>query len=181
MNTPRIYVGTYAKYNNASLEGKWLDLDDYSDAEEFLQACAELHKDEADPEFMFQDYENFPENLYGESMSQKDIEKIYEYIRIMQKIGDTPDWLDLHNQYCDNAGYSDDRIYEFDEEFFETYFSGKVMDAVQKAVFGDINWGHNHITFDGYGNFKSIADLDNFIDKDTIIQHIMENEQDYSL
>ena len=51
----RVYVGTYNKYNNGSLFGKWLDLSDYSD------------KDEQEPEFMFQDYENIPETLISES------------------------------------------------------------------------------------------------------------------
>ena len=52
-----VYVGTYGKYNNGSLFGAWLDLSDYADKEEFYEACRELHKDEEDAEFMFQDYE----------------------------------------------------------------------------------------------------------------------------
>jgi antirestriction protein len=52
-----VYVGTYAKYNNGDLSGAWLDLDDYSDKEEFLAACKELHADEEEPEFMIQDKE----------------------------------------------------------------------------------------------------------------------------
>lgn len=67
MTSPRIYVGTYAKYNNGSIKGAWLDLEDYSDKESFLTACAELHKDESDPELMFQDYEGFPKSFYSES------------------------------------------------------------------------------------------------------------------
>jgi len=55
---PRVYVGTYRKYNEGSIFGKWLDLEDYSDLEEFYEACAELHSDEEDPEFMFQDHED---------------------------------------------------------------------------------------------------------------------------
>ena len=51
-----VYVGTYGKYNNGSLLGAWLDLSDYADKEEFYEACRELHKDEEDAEFMFQDY-----------------------------------------------------------------------------------------------------------------------------
>ena len=58
----QVYVGTYAKYNNGNLYGKWIDLTDYSDSEEFYQACKELHADEADPEFMFQDT-NFDQEL----------------------------------------------------------------------------------------------------------------------
>jgi antirestriction protein len=32
-----------------------------------LTACRELHKDEADPELMFQDFEGFPRAYYSES------------------------------------------------------------------------------------------------------------------
>ena len=53
LSEARIYVGTYKKYNNGSLAGAWLDLSDYSDKEEFLNACHELHNNESDPEFMF--------------------------------------------------------------------------------------------------------------------------------
>ncbi|WP_260264062.1 antirestriction protein ArdA [Elizabethkingia ursingii] len=57
LDTICIYVGTYKKYNEGSLFGKWLSLSDYSDYDELLEAMKELHKDEDDPEFMFQDYE----------------------------------------------------------------------------------------------------------------------------
>ena len=62
----QIYVGTYAKYNDGSLFGKWMQLSNYSDLEEFIEACKELHKDEDDPELMFQDWEEIPEGLVGE-------------------------------------------------------------------------------------------------------------------
>ena len=35
----KIYVGTYRKYNEGSLFGKWLTLSDYSDKDEFYEAC----------------------------------------------------------------------------------------------------------------------------------------------
>lgn len=53
----QIYVGTYKKYNEGSIYGEWLNLSDYSNYEELLQAMQELHQDEDDPEYMFQDYE----------------------------------------------------------------------------------------------------------------------------
>ena len=62
-----IYVGTYKKYNEGSLGGKWLKLSDYADKKEFYKACKKLHKDEEDAEYMFQDYENIPESLINES------------------------------------------------------------------------------------------------------------------
>lgn len=79
LDIPRIYVGTYAKYNSGSIEGNWLDLTDYSDKESFLEACAELHKDEADPEFMFQDFEGFPRAFYSESSVP---ETLFEFLEL---------------------------------------------------------------------------------------------------
>ena len=67
LSEAKVYVGTYVKYNNGSLSGAWLDLSDYSDKEEFYEACRELHKDEEDAEYMFQDWENVPEGLIDES------------------------------------------------------------------------------------------------------------------
>lgn len=77
----RLYVGTYAKYNNGSIGGAWLDLDDYSDSSDFYRACAELHSDEEDPEYMFQDFEGLPRDLYSESGN---IEEIYTYIDLVR-------------------------------------------------------------------------------------------------
>jgi antirestriction protein len=63
-----VYVGTYAKYNHGDLSGAWLDLDDYSDKEEFLAACKKLHADEEEPEFMIQDKEEVAfDDLVSES------------------------------------------------------------------------------------------------------------------
>ncbi len=59
----KVYVGTYGKYNNGSIKGGWLDLADYATYDDFLKACAKLHKDERDPEFMIQDVEEFPDGL----------------------------------------------------------------------------------------------------------------------
>lgn len=63
----RVYVGTYHKYNSGSLAGKWLTLADYANRDEFYAACRDIHKDEADPEFMFQDWEGVPSWMIGES------------------------------------------------------------------------------------------------------------------
>jgi len=78
LSEARIYVGTYAKYNEGSIFGKWLDLSDYSDTEEFYEACRELHSDEEDPELMFQDWEYIPEGLIGESWLSDNIFEIIE-------------------------------------------------------------------------------------------------------
>ena len=46
LSAASVYVGTYAKYNNGSLSGAWLNLSDYSDKEEFYEACRELQPPE---------------------------------------------------------------------------------------------------------------------------------------
>lgn len=76
----RLYVGTYSKYNSGSLFGAYLNLSDYSDLEEFYRACKVLHKDEEDPEFMFQDIEGPAEirNLIGESWISESVFELLE-------------------------------------------------------------------------------------------------------
>jgi antirestriction protein len=66
-NEARIYVGTYKKYNNGSLFGEWFDLSDFADKDEFYEKIQDFHKDEEDPEFMFQDFENIPSCYISES------------------------------------------------------------------------------------------------------------------
>ena len=66
-STPAIYVGTYEKYNNGNIAGGWLSLAEHDTEEKFYDAAKKLHKNEHDPELMFQDFENFPREFYGES------------------------------------------------------------------------------------------------------------------
>ena len=69
----KVYVGTYAKYNNGNLKGAWVALAGCEDYNAFLQKCKEIHKDERDPELMIQDCEDMPDGLAcGESISEKD-------------------------------------------------------------------------------------------------------------
>jgi antirestriction protein len=78
----KTYVSTYAKYNNGSLVGQWVDLTDFTDYEAFIEYCLELHSDEPDPELMFQDFEG-PKGLYSEC----DLSEVYEYLRELDSSG----------------------------------------------------------------------------------------------
>ena len=86
LSEAKVYVGTYAKYNNGSLSGAWLDLSDYSDKEEFYEACRELHKDEEDAEYMFQDWENVPEGLIDESWISENFFALLGVAQILHRI-----------------------------------------------------------------------------------------------
>lgn len=77
---PAVYVGTYGKYNNGSLEGEWVNLDDFSSKQEFLRYCTQkLHANERDAELMFQDWEYVPEGFIDESWIS---ERLWELINM---------------------------------------------------------------------------------------------------
>jgi antirestriction protein len=100
--TARIYVGTYAKYNSGSIAGAWLDLETYSDKEAFLAACKELHKDEADPELMFQDFEGFPKSYYSESSVS---DELFSYLELDE---DDRKLLDVYREGVRDDGTIED-------------------------------------------------------------------------
>lgn len=77
---PSVYVGTYAKYNNGSIDGEWVKLTDFDTYDEFVDYCRKLHSDEDDPEFMVQDFEGFPRAWYHESglPTEEEFDKIVE-------------------------------------------------------------------------------------------------------
>ncbi|WP_076553046.1 antirestriction protein ArdA [Chryseobacterium ureilyticum] len=117
LDTASIYVSTYAKYNNGSLYGKWLNLSDYSDYEDLLKAVRELHSDEDDPEFMFQDLEHCElfENLglIGESFLSPEI---YE---IAQQINDSGYNVEVYEACLDNLGSIDfQSLYKYVNNFY---------------------------------------------------------------
>ena len=73
----KCYVGTFKKYNEGNLFGAWLDLATYASYTEFLAACHALHKDESDPEFMIQDWEDIPEGFAApEWISEQEFNEI---------------------------------------------------------------------------------------------------------
>lgn len=117
-DAPALYVGTYGKYINDSLFGAWLYLEDYEDAEAFLNACAELHKDEPEEarELMFQDFQNFPASLYHESMGENAIQQIYDWMELDE------DEQEILEAYEDNYGAGDgdisDRVQTATDAFF---------------------------------------------------------------
>jgi antirestriction protein len=112
--SPRLYVGTFAKYNSGSIKGDWIDLEGH-DKESFLEACRELHLDESDPEFMFQDYEGFPKSFYSES-----------YVPSILW-----DWID--------ASESDREVWNAYAEAVGLPFSDTTLEQAQDAFVGEFN------------------------------------------
>lgn len=125
LNEARIYVGTYDKYNRGNLCGAWLDLSDYSNKGEFYEACKKLHKDENDPEFMFQDWENIPSELISESYIP---EKLFELKDALSDLTDTEQeafftWINYTGNNLEKKDaydlikrFQDEYIGEYDDE-----------------------------------------------------------------
>lgn len=120
-----VYCGTYHKYSCGSIAGAWIDLSECADKDDFLSKCAELHKNEADPEFMFQDFEGFPESFYRESsidervfewlaLSESDQEIVEVYLNNVEKNAEIKTALECY------YGQFDDNDYDFAYDYIES-------------------------------------------------------------
>jgi len=181
--TPKIFLTDYASYNNGSQFefGHWVDLTDFSDADELndyiVNHFAECDKksplDSPREETMITDFEGFPEEFYSESGCN--FEKIFKYIELDYDNLDDGEKISLWNEYCSEQR-NDDEIYNFDDEFFEIFFSNKPMEAARAASFGDVNWSEDYISFDGNGNLKSLHNGIDAIDEAALITWMLENK-----
>lgn len=129
-NAPRIYVGTYAQYNNGSLFGKWFDLTDYETLEDFLKACYEYHSNEFDPELMFQDWENIPDFLISECSLD---DASFEYFEAAEDMDE--DTRQAFEIYCKDINRWPSNKYELEDQLesfrdsYQGYFAGSMKDA----------------------------------------------------
>lgn len=82
-DNPKVYCGTYYKYNCGSIRGLWVDISTFDCYDDFIDFCNAIHADEDDPELMFQDYECFPEKWYCESCPDEEwFKNIKQYIEL---------------------------------------------------------------------------------------------------
>lgn len=109
MNTA-IYVGTYKKYNDGNLFGRWMNLSDFTDKDDFEEACLELHSDEDDPELMFQDWKGVPSSMISECSIS---EEVWPYLEALETYNES-----AVNAYCELFG-------KWDESDFEDRYQGK--------------------------------------------------------
>ena len=83
--SPRIYVADLEAYNNGRLSGVWLDLADYNDADELMEAIQDFLKTSGGEEYAIHDVEYIPNSMYSEYMGQKDFEELYEMIDLAKE------------------------------------------------------------------------------------------------
>ena len=123
LNEARIYVGTYAKYNNGSLQGEWVELADFYDLDGFMERCAEILEDEEEPEYMFQAWEEIPDGLIDESHLE---ENFFELRDELDRLNDTEKeafwvWADGNNAHLTQDAYS--LVKSFQSDYIGNYAS----------------------------------------------------------
>lgn len=92
--------------------------------------------------------------------------------------------IELNNTYCQSAGYYNNEIYCNDEDFFSTFYPnpGDGLKVAQAIFYGDYNYSHDYVKFNGYGNLESInyfeaSDLCEL--PSTMADYISENFSDF--
>lgn len=159
-NDPMVYVGTYAKYNNGSLKGEWVNLSDFSDKDDFIEYCLELHNDEKEPELMFQDYENIPKGLISES----DIdESLWEILPLYDEYGE--EFINTVMNDCSLSDY--DELQSVINDMV-VYYADSVEEAVERycdetMMTTDSDWCERYFDYDSFGYDLR---MDNFIESE---------------
>jgi hypothetical protein len=80
--TRRIHVQNWATYNEGRLDGRWYDMDDYSDADELTEAIKAANRADAE-EFFLADWEGFPKGLLTENTHA---ETAFEYSELLDDV-----------------------------------------------------------------------------------------------
>lgn len=133
-NHPAVYVGTYAKYNDGSLFGMWVDMVKCGDYDTFMEVCHNFHADEEDPELMYQDYECFPSAWYSESGIDEDT-----FDRILEYADMDDDDRDAFDEFSEAFG--NDCVSSFRERYMgqwdsEKDFAEHIVDECYRSAFG---------------------------------------------
>lgn len=144
---PSVYVGTYAKYNDGSLCGLWIDLSTFDCYDDFITFCQAIHADEEDPELMAQDYENFPREWYNEGfISRSDFDNIIEFVELSDKHSRAAveDYMEFNDSLSD---FEDAYCGEWDsEEDFARHIVNECYDI--ERMMGNLA---NYFDYEAYG------------------------------
>ena len=64
--------------------------------------------------------------------------------------------------------------YENDDDFFNTYFSNNVLEAVRSVSFGDYNYSDDYVRLDAYGNLESASESEYYSELENYADEIAE-------
>lgn len=103
------------------------------------------------------------------------IEAITEYLQNLTN----NELISIHNEFCQSQNNSDNEIYNNEDDFFETYFGSKTLDAVRAVCYGDYRYTDEFVMFDGYANLQSFNSPSSYVDISDIANDILENSENY--
>lgn len=160
MEQIKIYVGTYHKYNCGSIQGAWIDVTEL-DKDEFYLKCKELHKDEQDPEFHFQDWECI--DLLKDFISESGIDP--EFWELKETLENTEIDLEALTAYKNLFGTID--ISDFEDKYFG-HFEG---------FLGDINSEFGRHMLEEMGELEQVPQhLRYYIDEEAYGRDLLIND-----
>jgi len=101
LDAPSIWATTYGLYNQGRLIGKWFDLTDYSNKDEFIEAVTEFLKPhDPDPEIMFCDWQRLPDGMVSECFVD---ESVWEWLELSEE---DQELLKVYQDQVCGQGYS---------------------------------------------------------------------------
>ena len=139
----KIYVADLAEYNAGNLYGKWLDLNDFNDADELKAAVYSVPKinpysrGKERNEFAIHDYDlDFTiDPNFGE---YPDLEDVFRYHELCREHGEAfAVWFNLYNgRYLDRDQWED----KFQDAYYGEYdsYTDLAEHMVEEGLFGEI-------------------------------------------
>ena len=115
--------------------------------------------------------------MYTNTTVTNTFEAVMEHLQGL----DNSETVSMHNTYCQNTGDSDNEIYNNDEDFFETFYAGETMKALQSVHFGDWRYNDEYVQFNGYANLESFNNPSEYVDLAEIANDILENPSNYDI
>jgi hypothetical protein len=98
---------------------------------------------------------------------------------------DETDLVYINNTYAQSCNMYDSEIYGNDEDFFATFYpnAGDGLRVAQAIHYGDYNYSHDYVIFNGYGNLESFHTMDT--DKlcelpEVMAEYIAENFEEFN-
>jgi len=127
-DTPKVYIADLAAYNEGKLVGEWIDLSDFSSGSDVMNKINELlekwseEQKEKREEYAVHDMENFPKELYDESMGEEDFQKVIDYWEAVSN-SDYP--KEVIEEYMNLKGEDDfvDAVNSMDKSYHGKYSS----------------------------------------------------------
>lgn len=105
---------------------------------------------------------------------KRNLESVTEYLESLSN----SDLVSIWNEFA-REQRPDDEIYFNDEEFFNVFFDGRIMDAIRAISYGEYDYSHEYVIFNGYANLETFNDPTGNIDINELAEDILENEQNY--